>query len=106
MNKILTLKQFAEKDAAKIMKQLLSAVRYCHERKIVHRDLKHENLVLENDDINSNIKIIDFGTAKLFKMNEIMKDITGTAYYIAPEVLNENYTEKCDIWSCGLNNKE
>lgn len=43
-----------------------------------HRDLKLENLVLESDDIESNLKVIDFGTCKIFKAKEIMKEITGS----------------------------
>lgn len=48
------------------------------------------------------IKIIDFGTCIKFKENSKMKTWLGTAYYIAPEVLNEKYDQKCDIWSCGV----
>jgi calcium-dependent protein kinase len=45
------------------MKQVLSAINYCHTRKIVHRDLKPENLLLDKDEENPKIKIIDFGTS-------------------------------------------
>jgi len=88
LKKILSLKRFSEKIAAKIMRQLLSAVAYCHSKKIVHRylyyrafqyrDLKPENLVLESNDIESNIKVIDFGTSKMFQPKEAMKEILGT----------------------------
>ena len=85
--------------------------------KVDYRDLKPENLVYDCKDDNANLKVIDFGTAKTFtpdnKMNEtygtvhkIPSDVPITiyyqAYYIAPEVLNLSYTEKCDVWSCGV----
>lgn len=46
------------------------------------RDLKLENLILENDDIQSNLKVIDFGTCKIFKPKEIMKEITGSVLFV------------------------
>jgi len=101
-DRIIENDHFSEKDTAKIMQQLLSAVSYCHNHNIVHRDLKPENLVYETKKKDSNLKVIDFGTAKDFKPNQKMNETYGTAYYIAPEILNQNYTEKCDIWSCGV----
>jgi len=94
--------RFSERDAAKIMKQLLSAIAYCHKHRIVHRDLKPENLVYDSKDDSANLKVIDFGTAKAFTPDGKMNETYGTAYYIAPEVLNLSYTEKCDVWSCGV----
>lgn len=52
-----------EKESAILMKQILSAVNYCHLMKVAHRDLKPENILLENSDDLSSIKIIDFGTS-------------------------------------------
>jgi calcium-dependent protein kinase len=48
------------------MRQVLSAVFYCHEQKIVHRDLKPENLIYEAEKENSTLKVIDFGTSREF----------------------------------------
>ncbi|CAD8110074.1 unnamed protein product [Paramecium sonneborni] len=93
---------FSEKKAAEILKQILSAVNYCHQEKIVHRDLKPENLLYESDKENSLLKIIDFGTSREFDVNQKLNQKLGTPYYIAPEVLNRKYDEKCDIWSCGV----
>ena len=89
--------------SALIMFQLFSAINYCHIRKIIHRDLKPENIMLEDKTIygNPHVKIIDFGTAK-FHQSNYENEIIGTPYYIAPEVLNKNYTNKCDIWSLGV----
>lgn len=97
-DKIIKYQKFSEIEAAKIMKDVLSAIQYCHEKKIVHRDLKPENILVE-DEI---IKIIDFGTSRKFDKNRLMSNSHGTPYYIAPEVLNGQYNEKCDVWSCGV----
>ena len=95
---------FSELDAAHIMKQILRAVNYLHSKQIVHRDLKPENIMLTNKPIDNKfeIKIIDFGTATIFNPNKMLNKFIGTSYYIAPEVIKENYNEKCDVWSCGI----
>jgi calcium-dependent protein kinase len=70
---------------------------------IIHRDLKPENILIEKrENSNYNIKIIDFGTAKIYEKNKNEKKVIGSAYYIAPEVLTENYNQMCDLWSCGV----
>jgi calcium-dependent protein kinase len=93
---------FNEIDAAKIMKQIISAICYSHDNNIVHRDLKPENILLDDKSNKYILKIIDWGGARYFSNNKKMSSISGTPYYIAPEVLNEIYDEKCDIWSCGV----
>lgn len=54
------------------------------------------------DKFTDNIKVIDFGTSRVFDPNQKMNHKFGTPYYIAPEVLNRRYDEKCDVWSCGV----
>ena len=95
---------FKEAQAAYIIYQLLSAVYFCHSSKILHRDLKPENIIIESSKKNNflNVKVIDFGTAKMFEKNKSEKRQIGSSYYMAPEVLNKNYTEKCDLWSVGV----
>lgn len=101
--KIYTIKNYCEADAAIIMKQLLSVVFYIHSRGIVHRDLKPENILLETSNSGDlSIKIIDFGTSNYFIKGEKLTLGVGTPYYIAPEVLEKDYNNKCDIWSCGV----
>ena len=100
-DKIVEKGTFNENEAADIMRQLLSAVNYIHLNSIVHRDLKPENILLDLKKQNI-IKIIDWGTARFYEKDKKMNRISGTPYYIAPEVLNEKYDEKCDIWSCGV----
>ena len=66
------------------------------------RDLKPENIVYVNE-ATAYIKIIDFGQSKILRQNQPIKDVVGSLYYIAPEVLSsEEYDEKCDCWSCGV----
>ena len=113
LKKMRLIKTFSERSAALIMLQILSAIRYCHEKNIVHRykyiyiyiyyrDLKLENLLLENENEDSILKVIDFGTSKIFNQDEMMNERFGTPHYIAPEVLKGHYNEKCDLWSAGI----
>ena len=94
---------YSEKDAAKIFLQAMLGVEYCHNLGICHRDLKPENLLLLNagSEENNPIKIIDFGLSQIF-IGKTLNSKVGTAYYISPEVIQGNYTEKCDIWSMGV----
>ena len=75
---------------------------YCHNLGIVHRDLKPENVLIDKE-LNNTLKIIDFGTSVQFdKQKEVLKTTHGTSYYIAPEVLQKKYDERCDVWSVGV----
>ncbi|CAD8125723.1 unnamed protein product [Paramecium sonneborni] len=100
--KIKLVSILTEKQIANFMKQILSAVSYCHQKGIVHRDLKPENILFDQKHDQASIKIIDFGaSAKLQNFEKLQKRI-GTPFYVAPEVLDANYDEKCDIWSLGV----
>jgi calcium-dependent protein kinase len=50
----------------------------------------------------ANVKVIDFGTAKIFNPNKMEYHSIGTPYFMAPEVIKEKYNYKCDIWSVGI----
>ena len=102
-NEIVDNAPFPEPIAANIMYQIFSAVNYCHSMNIIHRDLKPENILIEKKEGKKySIKIIDFGTAKLYEKNKSEKKVIGSSYYIAPEVLTESYNQMCDLWSCGI----
>ncbi len=93
----------SEDMAAHIMRQLLSCVMYCHGKKIMHRDLKPENILLDVRALDRPlINVIDFGSAQSFFSKGEYQPTAGTPYYMAPDVLMNNYDEKCDIWSCGV----
>lgn len=95
---------FSERDAANLVQCILDAIAYCHDQKgIVHRDLKPENFLFSSRDEDAVIKIIDFGLSRHDDMKAgIMNTKVGTPYYVAPEVLNREYTKSCDIWSIGV----
>ena len=100
---------YNERQLSILFYQVFSGLCYLHEKKILHRDLKLENLMIseiEKDIVTGEeyfwIKIIDFGTAKIFHKNKTEKAIIGSSYYIAPEVLKQKYNEKCDTWSVGV----
>ena len=99
--------EYSETEISVIFRQIFSGLAYLHSNNIFHRDLKLENILIYDTEIVDNlklfdIKIIDFGTAKIFDKNQTSRAIVGSSYYIAPEVLNKNYSKKCDIWSAGV----
>jgi calcium-dependent protein kinase len=100
-DKIQSKKQFPEDVAAYYIRQILSCLYYCHEKHIMHRDLKPENFLFDYNSPTANLKLIDFGSATHFGPNEYFDQMIGTVYYIAPEVVQKHYNEKCDIWSAG-----
>jgi serine/threonine protein kinase len=96
---------FSEQEAARVLHEILVAVRYMHRQGVVHRDIKPENILFTSkDDDTSPIKIIDFGLARKFNAREdvSMSTVVGTPYYIAPEVLQKDYDSACDLWSVGV----
>jgi len=95
---------YNEKEACKIMQQVIGAIEYCHNNGIVHRDLKPENLLYayEGEEENNPIKIVDFGLSQNINYNKTLSSKVGTAYYVPPEILAGKYNEKCDIWSAGV----
>lgn len=97
-DKINKAKRFSEKKAAGYFYQILAGVQYLHKHHIVHRDLKPENILFDD----KTLKIIDFGTSKIYDGDKAMKKFKGTPFYMAPEVLRGKYTAKCDAWSCGV----
>jgi len=107
--KIVELTHYSEKQASKIISQVLSGVEHLHSKGIIHRDLKPENLLLSSKDPNADIKITDFGLSEIFKPGQPfeMKRAVGTPGYIAPEVLElletgDPYGKEVDLWSVGV----
>ena len=108
--------RYKEKSAAILMEQIVSAIAYCHEKGICHRDLKPQNVLFCDESPNSPIKVVDFGISKIFdpSLTELQKDIhgenklkkmdsqIGTLFFISPEIIKGSYNEKCDIWSLGI----
>lgn len=93
---------FGERQSATYMLQILGAMHYLHTNHFVHRDIKPENFLMQDESKTAEIKVIDFGLAKYNPSGSAMKTKAGTPYYVAPQVLQGNYTHKCDVWSCGV----
>ncbi|CDW95763.1 hypothetical protein [Sporisorium scitamineum] len=91
----------AEPEARRIFGQLCLAVAYVHSKGIVHRDLKLENILLDE---RCNVKLGDFGFTREFERNRLMDTFCGTTGYASPEMLaGRRYTgEEVDIWSLGV----
>uniref|UniRef100_A0A5F9C8C1 CaM kinase-like vesicle-associated protein n=1 Tax=Oryctolagus cuniculus TaxID=9986 RepID=A0A5F9C8C1_RABIT len=92
---------YSERDTSNVVRQVLEAVAYLHSLKIVHRNLKLENLVYYNRLKNSKIVISDFHLAKL--ENGLIKEPCGTPEYLAPEVVGrQRYGRPVDCWAIGV----
>uniref|UniRef100_A0AAZ3RFC0 non-specific serine/threonine protein kinase n=1 Tax=Oncorhynchus tshawytscha TaxID=74940 RepID=A0AAZ3RFC0_ONCTS len=94
---------YTEKDASKLIQQILDAVKYLHDMGIVHRDLKPENLLYYSMEEDSKIMISDFGLSKIEGSGSVMSTACGTPGYVAPEVLAQKpYSKAVDCWSIGV----
>ncbi|KAI7829581.1 kinase-like domain-containing protein, partial [Gamsiella multidivaricata] len=87
--------------AKRWFRQICLAIQYCHSRKIVHRDLKLENILLDSQ---NNIKLIDFGFTRECESKKLLESYCGSAAYTAPEIIvGKKYSgPEADIWSVGV----
>lgn len=105
-------KKLNEHDSALIMKQLFSAVEYLHNNSVIHRDIKPENVLINNP---NDVKLADFGLAKVIQEWDVKSTPCGTSFYIAPEIIRGIETNGAkplcttreevkyvDMWSCGV----
>nr|XP_018682256.1 PREDICTED: calcium-dependent protein kinase 2-like isoform X3 [Musa acuminata subsp. malaccensis] len=101
-DRIIARGHYTERAAASLLRTIVQIVHTCHSMGVMHRDLKPENFLLLNKDEDAPLKATDFGLSVFFKQGEVFKDIVGSAYYIAPEVLKRRYGPEADIWSIGV----
>ncbi|KAF2288764.1 hypothetical protein GH714_012307 [Hevea brasiliensis] len=123
-DRIIAKGHYSEKEAAAICRAIVNVVHACHFMGVMHRDLKPENFLLSSKGNNALLKATDFGLSvfieegKFFfffltmnRMRDVVnvlfpakvyRDIVGSAYYVAPEVLRRRYGKELDIWSAGV----
>jgi len=86
-----------------LITQILMALRYLHKQNIVHCDLKPENVLLSTPDAFPQLKLCDFGFARIIGQKSFRRSVVGTPAYLAPEVLRkECYNRSLDMWSVGV----
>jgi len=105
LTKAIKNKIISECDAANIIFQLVSAVKYLHKMGIVHRDIKPDNILLANNKNEEilKIKLIDFGLGVILGKDELIDGCCGTLPFCAPEILlKKRYNFSVDIWSIGI----
>lgn len=91
--------RIGEKVLGKISEDILRGLSYLHEKKVIHRDIKPQN-ILFNDE--GEVKLCDFGVSGE-AVNSLATTFTGTSFYMAPErIQGEPYSVTCDVWSLGL----
>ncbi|KRX02629.1 Protein kinase-like domain [Pseudocohnilembus persalinus] len=98
-------KNFSDKEASIIMKNIIEGVQYCHDQNIIHRDLKPENILVGKKYLKC-IKIADFGLSIKYQpsiQGNFLKDWCGTLTYMAPEFFDQQiYNKSVDVWSLSI----
>ncbi|KAJ8764480.1 hypothetical protein K2173_006220 [Erythroxylum novogranatense] len=94
--------RYTEKDAAVVVRQMLKVAAECHLHGLVHRDMKPENFLFKSSKEDSALKATDFGLSDFIKPGKKFRDIVGSAYYVAPEVLRRKSGPQSDVWSIGV----
>ncbi|KAL6282070.1 hypothetical protein ACE6H2_012999 [Prunus campanulata] len=101
-DRIIAQGQYSERAAAAILRDIVNVVHICHFMGVLHRDLKPENFLLSSKDERAMLKATDFGLSVFIEEGKVYRDIVGSAYYVAPEVLRRSYGKEIDIWSAGV----
>jgi serine/threonine protein kinase len=102
-DRIVQKRMYSERDARALVKILLSVIQHCHERGIVHRDIKAENLLLVSADDDSTVKLCDFGLAVKNVVGLSLIEEVGTFDYMAPEIHHRRrYGAGVDMWAIGV----
>nr|ABY59009.1 calcium-dependent protein kinase [Triticum aestivum] len=94
--------RYSEKDAAVVVRQMLKVAAECHLHGLVHRDMKPENFLFKSSKEGSPLKATDFGLSDFITPGKQFRDIVGSAYYVAPEVLKRKSGPESDVWSIGV----
>ena len=99
-----TVDPLYEQQVAQMMTKVLSAVAYMHHRRVCHRDLKLENIMIKTRGECTDVVVMDFGLGEILDNDDRLTDNTGTLPYMAPEMLQHNvqYDFACDVWAIGV----
>ena len=98
-------RRLTEDVAKRLFKQICEGLKYLHERQVIHRDIKLENILLEGDNEDAlTVKIIDFGFSTVVSPGKKIRVFCGTPSYMAPEIVNktENIDTHTDVWAAGV----
>lgn len=101
-DRIIACGHYSERAAADLIRQIVNVVHICHFMGVMHRDLKPENFLLSSKHDNAKLKATDFGLSVFLEEGKVYRDIVGSAYYVAPEVLRRSYGKEADVWSAGV----
>ncbi|KAL3352568.1 hypothetical protein AABB24_020521 [Solanum stoloniferum] len=101
-DRIIAKGHYTERAAASMCRAIVNVVHVCHFMGVMHRDLKPENFLLSDKSENAALKATDFGLSMFIEEGKVYKDIVGSAYYVAPEVLRKSYGKEIDVWSAGV----
>ncbi|KAJ4760728.1 Calcium-dependent protein kinase [Rhynchospora pubera] len=101
-DRIIAKGHYSERAAATMCRAIVNVVYTCHFMGVMHRDLKPENFLLATKDEDAMLKATDFGLSVFIEEGKVYRDIVGSAYYVAPEVLRRNYGKEIDVWSAGV----
>lgn len=93
---------YSERQAARILRDVLRSVAQCHARGIIVRDVKPENFLFVDLRPGAPLKMVDFGFAEYLAPGQVLSERAGTVTYIAPEVLRQRYGFPADLWSVGI----
>ena len=103
LKKIVEEGKWTQERAGKVLQQVGMAMKYLHEKGIIHRDIKPDNVMLVDNSDDSDVKLIDFGLAQLVEQGKFTNTMCGTWAYYAPEVVSQKpYDHRVDIWALGV----
>jgi calcium-dependent protein kinase len=94
--------RYSEADAHIVIRQMVLAVQQVHALDIVHADLKPDNFLFSDAGEHATLKMIDFGQAQRVRSRQLLHQIAGTPFYMAPELVTHQYNKSCDMWSVGV----